>query len=84
MEEKDVADAKGNFRLIHFNDSFKKVAVGIDHRAPQLLRQKPSRLVGDAELVFQLTCRWNGSPSHAPPRTMLSAAISTAASQCRR
>ncbi len=55
--EKGVADAKGNFRLIHFNDSFEKVAVGIDHRAPQLLRQKPSRLVGDAELVFQLSRR---------------------------
>ena len=28
---------------------------GIDHRAPKLLRQKPGRLVGDAELVLQ--CR---------------------------
>ena len=55
--EKGVADAKGNFRLIHFNDSFEKVAVGIDHRAPQLLRHQPSRLVSDAELVFQLPCR---------------------------
>ena len=36
--EKGVAESKRNFRLIHFNDSFKEVAVGIDHLAPQLLR----------------------------------------------
>ena len=53
---KGVAGAEGNFRLIHLDDAFEKIAVGIDHRAPQL-REQPGRLVGDAELVFQLSRR---------------------------
>ena len=52
-----VAGAEGNLRLIHLDDAFEKIAVGIDHRAPKLLRQQPGRLVGDAELVLQLSRR---------------------------
>src|SRR5260370_9427045 len=55
--KKAAADAEGNLRLIKLDDAFEKIAVGIDHRAPELLRQQPSRLVGDAELVFQLSRR---------------------------
>lgn len=29
--EKRVADAERHFRLIHFDDAFQKVAIGIDH-----------------------------------------------------
>ena len=38
---------KGISRLVHLDDAFEKIAVGIDHRAPKLLRQQPGRLVGD-------------------------------------
>jgi len=56
---------KGNFRLIDFDHPLQGVAVWIDHRSPQLLRQEPGGLVGDAELVLQLPRRhpvWNASP----------------------
>jgi hypothetical protein len=55
--EERVDGAEGNLRLVHLDDAFEKIAVGIDHRAPKLLRQQPGRLVGDAELVLQLSRR---------------------------
>ena len=67
--EERVAGAEGNLRLIHLDDAFEKIAVGIDHRAPKLLRQQPGRLVGDAELVLQLSRRHAVGCCHldAPP-----------------
>jgi hypothetical protein len=53
--EERVAGAERKLRLVHLDNPFEKIAVGIDHRAPKLLRQKPGRLVGDAELVLQLS-----------------------------
>ena len=55
--EECVVGAKGDFRLIDFDDAFEKFAVRIDHGAPQLLRQKPGRLVGEAELILELPRR---------------------------
>jgi hypothetical protein len=55
--EECVAFAEGNFRLIDFNHPFERFSVRIDHRSPQLLRQQPSRPVGQAELIFQLPRR---------------------------
>src|SRR5450432_3211416 len=43
-----IAFAEGNFRLINFNDAFQRLAIRIEHRAPELLRQQPRGLVGDA------------------------------------
>jgi hypothetical protein len=44
--EERVAGAERKLRLVHLDNPFEKIAVGIDHRAPKLLRQKPGRLVG--------------------------------------
>ena len=62
--EGSIAFAEGDFRLIDFNDALQRFAIRIEHRAPELLRQQPRGLVGDAKLVFAVaapTCRWNGS-----------------------
>ena len=45
---KTLAGAEGDLRLIHVDNAFEKIAVGIDQRAPKLLRQQPGRFVGDA------------------------------------
>ena len=55
--EGSIAFAEGDFRLIDFNDAFQRFAIRIEHRAPELLRQQPSGLVGDAKLVLQLQRR---------------------------
>ena len=55
--EESVVGAKGDFRLIDFDDAFERFAIRIDHGAPQLLCQKPGRLVGEAELIFELPRR---------------------------
>ena len=55
--EECVAFAKGDFRLIDFNHPFERFPVWVDHRSPQLLRQQPSRPVGEAELILQLPRR---------------------------
>src|SRR6202165_5875612 len=52
-----IALAERDFSLIDFNDSFERFPIRIDHRSPQLLRQQPRGLAGDAELVHQLTRR---------------------------
>ncbi len=49
--------AKGDFRLIDFNDPFERFSVWVDHRSPQLLRQQPSRPVSEAELILKLPRR---------------------------
>src|SRR5208283_2265467 len=55
--EECIAFAEGDFGLIDFDDSLQWFAVRIDHRSPQLLRQQPGGLIGDAELVLQLPRR---------------------------
>ena len=55
--EESIADPEWNFRLIDFDDAFERLAVWIDHGAPQFLRQKPGCLVGEAELIFELPRR---------------------------
>ena len=50
--EESVAFPEGDFRLIDFDHAFQRLAIWIDHRAPELLRQQPGGLVGDAKLVF--------------------------------
>ena len=52
-----IAFAEWDFRLIDFNDPFQRLAIRIEHRAPELLRQQPRGLVGDAKLVLQLQRR---------------------------
>ena len=55
--EERIAFTEGNFRLIDFDDPLQWFAIRIDHRSSQLLRQQPGGLVGDAELVLQLSRR---------------------------
>ena len=47
-----------HLRFVNFNDVFQWVAVGIDHRPPKLLQQKPSRLItAEAKLRLKLQRR---------------------------
>ena len=55
--KESITFAEGDFRLIDFNDAFQRLAIRIKHRAPELLRQQPRSLVGDAKLVLQLQRR---------------------------
>ena len=55
--EECIAFAERDFRLIDLDDSLQWFTVWIDHRSPQLLRQEPSGLVSDAELILQLPRR---------------------------
>ena len=53
-----VVGAERHLGLVHFDHSLQRIAVGIDHRAPQLLRQQPGGLVGtEAQLPHQLLRR---------------------------
>ena len=50
--------AERHLGLVHLDHALQRIAVGIDHRAPQLLRQQPSGLIGaEAQLSHQLLCR---------------------------
>jgi hypothetical protein len=49
--------AERNLGLIDLDHPFKKRAIRIDHRAAQLLRQKPCGLVGHAKLGCKLQRR---------------------------
>ena len=49
--EKRIVFTERHFGLIDLDDVFEKFAIRINHRAPQLLRQQPSRSVGEAELM---------------------------------
>ena len=55
--EERVAGSEGDLRLIDLNHPFKRLAVRIDHRSPQLLCQQPGGLVGEVELLFELPRR---------------------------
>src|SRR2546430_8258057 len=55
--EKAVVGPERNFGLIDLHHALQRLAVGINHRSSELLRQQPSRLVRDAELGFELNCR---------------------------
>src|SRR5208283_2451584 len=55
--EKSVAFTKWDFRLIDFNNAFERLPIWIDHGSTQFLRQQPSSLVSDSQLVLQLTRR---------------------------
>src|ERR1700728_2947198 len=55
--KKGFAFAEGNFRLIDFDDALQGIAIRVDHRPAQFLRQQPSGLVSDAELILQLPRR---------------------------
>jgi len=53
-----VVGAEWHFGLVHLDHAFQQIAIGIDHRAPQFLRQQPGRLVGtEAQLPHQLLRR---------------------------
>ncbi len=53
-----VIGTKGHLGLVDLDDAFQRIAVRIDHRAPQLLLQQPSGLVGaDPQLPHQLPRR---------------------------
>src|ERR1700736_2422448 len=48
--EKAVVGAERNFGLVDLDHALQRLALGIDHRSSQLLRQQPGSLVCDAEL----------------------------------
>ena len=52
--KKTVVGAERNFGLVDLDHALQRLALGIDHRSPELLRQQPSSLVRDAELGFEL------------------------------
>ena len=53
-----VVGAERHLGLVHFDHTLQRIAVGINHRAPQFLRQQPSGLVGtEAKLAHQLLRR---------------------------
>src|SRR5947209_17500183 len=54
--EKAVVGSEGNFGLVDLDHALQRLALGIDHRSSQLLRQQPGGLVCDAELGFELDC----------------------------
>ena len=67
---------KGISAAYRFRRCFEKFAIRINHRAPQLLRQQPSRSVGEAELMrpvlnnsdlFSRLLDFNESHNCAPP-----------------
>src|SRR6266576_1710307 len=55
--EKAVVGPERNFGLIDLHHALQRLAVGINHRSSELLRQQPSRLVREAELGLELDCR---------------------------
>src|SRR5438309_3595218 len=55
--EKVVVGPEGNFGLVDLDYALQRLALGIDHRSSQLLRQQPGGLVCDAELRRELACR---------------------------
>src|SRR6266550_6861891 len=55
--EKVVVGPEGNFGLVDLDYALQRLALGIDHRSSQLLRQQPGGLVCDAELRRELECR---------------------------
>src|ERR1700719_162946 len=84
--EKAVVGAERNFGLVDLDHALQRLALGIDHRSSQLLRQQPGSLVCDAELGLELECRHAvrvGCHQMARPRTTRSAAIWTGASPCQ-
>ena len=52
-----VVGAERNFGLVDLDHALQRLALGIDHRSSQLLRQQPGSLVCDAELGLELECR---------------------------
>jgi hypothetical protein len=55
--EKAVVSPERNFGLVYFHHALQRLALRIDHRSPELLRQQPGGLVGDTELGLELDCR---------------------------
>src|SRR3984893_10069157 len=55
--ENAVVGAERNFGLVDLDHALQRLALGIDHRSSQLLRQQPGSLVCDAELGLELECR---------------------------
>src|SRR6202048_411389 len=55
--EKAVVGPERNFGLVDLHHALQRLALGIDHRSSELLRQQPSSLVRDAELGLELDCR---------------------------
>lgn len=52
-----VVGTQRHFGLVNFDHALQRVAIGIDHRPPQLLRKQPGRAVGEPELPLQLLRR---------------------------
>ena len=52
-----VVGTQRHFGLVHFDHALQRVAIGIDHRPPQLLRKQPGCAVGKPELPLQLLRR---------------------------
>src|SRR5712672_184938 len=55
--EKAVVGPERNFGLVDLRHALQRLALRIDHRSSELLRQQPSSLVRDAELGLELDCR---------------------------
>ena len=55
--ERAVVGPERNFGLIDLHHALQRLALGINHRSSELLRQQPSSLVRDAELGRELDCR---------------------------
>ncbi len=55
--EKAVVGPKRDFGLVDLHHALQRLALGIDHRSSELLRQRPSGFVRDAEPGFELDCR---------------------------
>ena len=55
--EKAVVGPERNFGLVDLHHALQRLALRIDHRSSELLRQQPSSLVRDAKLGLELDCR---------------------------
>src|ERR1700680_2275939 len=55
--EKAVVGPGREFGLVDLNHALQRLALRIDHRLPELLRQRSGGLVRDAELGLELDCR---------------------------
>src|SRR6516162_6387738 len=55
--KKAVVGPERNFGLVDLHHALQRLALGIDHRPPELLRQQPGGLVCDTELGLELECR---------------------------
>src|SRR5271169_5462704 len=77
--EKGVALPKGNFRLIDLDDAFERLPASGQSSTAAASEPAATRFCKSPRAdprAAAPTCRWNASPSDAPPKTTLAAAAS--------